>query len=134
MPIVALVVATHLFTGCGPSIQRRYSTAIGHHARLSKQIEIGDSKEQVLRLLEPAQQNLPSGGLRPPDRFVDGETLVEIYYFRSGFVSDGVVTDDEFTPYVFKNGRLASTGWAALGGPKTRAQRPLQIEADVDVH
>jgi hypothetical protein len=40
---------------------------------------------------------------------------------RTGWVSDGLTTDDEFTPYVFTDEVLTSIGWVALGGPKTTA-------------
>ena len=43
-----------------------------------------------------------------------------IIYVRSDWYSDGQSTDDEFTPYVFENQSLVSTGWQKLGGIKTR--------------
>ena len=42
-----------------------------------------------------------------------------VHYHRTGWTSDGLLTDDELTPYVFKNDVLVSIGWQALGGVKT---------------
>ena len=53
--------------------------------------------------------------------------MIEILYFRSGWQSDGITTDDEFTPYVFNDDVLVAIGWATLDGPKTQGQsRPRQ--------
>jgi len=37
---------------------------------------------------------------------------------------DGMKTDDEFTPYLFIDGRLVGVGWAIVGGPRTKGQGP----------
>jgi len=52
---------------------------------------------------------------------MEEEVLVEILYYRSGWQRDGIVTDDEFTPYIFNDGVLVAIGWTTLGGPKTQA-------------
>ena len=41
---------------------------------------------------------------------------------RSRRQPDGLTTDDEFTPYFFRNGRLAGIGWHQLGGAKSHGQ------------
>jgi hypothetical protein len=41
---------------------------------------------------------------------------------RSARQPDGLTTDDEFTPYIFNDGRLVGIGWQVLGGPKTQGQ------------
>ncbi len=51
---------------------------------------------------------------------MNDDVLVEIYYMRTGWVSDGITTDDEFTPFIFNNGQLVGIGWASLGGPKSQ--------------
>ena len=92
-----------------------------YHA-ISDQVELGDSKESVLSLLEPSQEKLNDIEKKKSEKYLDEEMLVEIYYFRSGYFGDGITTDDEFTPYVFNNGKLVGIGWEMLGGPKTQAQ------------
>ena len=83
-------------------------------------IELGDNKYKVLKILgPPTQKGLPQGAKKNPDKYMRGNDLIEIYYLRTGRQSDNLTTDDEFTPYLFKNGNLVSIGWQALGGPKT---------------
>ena len=41
---------------------------------------------------------------------------------RTGRQPDGLTTDDEFTPYIFNNGKLVGIGWHLIGGPKTQGQ------------
>ena len=62
---------------------------------------------------------------RPSEAFIKDGKKVEILYYRSAWTSDGLMTDDEYTPtpYVFENGRLVAIGWTTLGGPKNVAQR-----------
>ena len=60
--------------------------------------------------------------IKQPDRYVKDGVNVEIIYFRSGWQPDGLVTDDEFTPYLFNDGKLVAIGWAILGGAKSRGQ------------
>jgi hypothetical protein len=106
-----------ILTGCTNSVR----TAINTYEQASGQVEIGMEKEQVLAILEPAKEILPADEQRPPERYVDENgQLVEIHYYRSSAYYDDMLTDDEFTPYVFRNGKLTAIGWAALGGPKTQ--------------
>ena len=43
------------------------------------------------------------------------------------FPADGLTTDDEFTPYIFNNGKLVGIGWQVLGGPKSQGQATSDI-------
>jgi hypothetical protein len=83
---------------------------------------LGDRKADVLAVPEPTQADLRDDERRAPDRYMDGSGTVEIYYFRSSRQPDDLTTDDEFTPYVFRDGRLVAIGWQVLGGPKTQGQ------------
>ena len=38
-----------------------------------------------------------------------------------------MTTDDEFTPYIFEDGKLIAIGWHILGGPKTKGRIPDRI-------
>lgn len=96
--------------------------AINEHDQMTGQIELGDSKEAVLAILQPIQAKVPYGEQKRAERFMEKDVLVEIYYARSAIYHDGLVTDDEFTPYVFHDGVLVGIGWQALGGPKTQGQ------------
>lgn len=91
------------------------------HETVRNQVQLGDSQERVLALLEPIERDIPPMYKRAPDEFLIGKDRVLVYYARSALHQDGLVTDDEFTPYVFRNGVLVAKGWAALGGPRSHA-------------
>ncbi len=98
--------------------------AVSNYQSLAHQVSIGDSKEKALRILLPTQDNVGSFKRAPEMFTVDndrgGKSQVEIYYFLSSLQPPyEIATDDEYTPYVFKDGVLSSVGWTALGGPKT---------------
>lgn len=84
-----------------------------------------ESPDDVLAILGPSQAGLPPDQKRPPEQFVNSDgKRVAIYYFRSGWVSNGRLTDDEVTPYVFIDGQLSGVGWTAIGGPRSYGQVP----------
>lgn len=89
----------------------------------SNQIVLGDSLEKVMSVFEPLQNRLAQQFLKPSEQYIteDGKHIY-IYYVRSGWTSDGLTTDDEFTPYMFENKKLISIGWQALGGEKSHGK------------
>ena len=115
-----LVTAVILLSGCGPGLV--IDKAIGQYNYAESRVELGDSKSQVLAILSPSQAALSSKSKKRSDKYMKDNVLVEIYYFRTGRQPDGLTTDDEFTPYVFNNGKLVAVGWASIGGPKTQGQ------------
>lgn len=42
-----------------------------------------------------------------------------IHYARSAVIRDGHTTDNEFVPYIFRDGRLIANDWGFLGGMKS---------------
>jgi len=111
------------FCGCTNAVNR---TIESYHAA-APQIQLGMSKQDVLKILEPTQQTLPLSQRRGPEQYYQGDIHVEIVFFRSSVNYDNILTDDEFTPYVFHDGALYAIGWTAIGGPKTQAMpRPIQ--------
>jgi hypothetical protein len=100
------------FTGCVGSID----TAIKKYNKVAPKINLGDSKEKVLSILLPTQEGLDPEYAKLPEKYLKDDKRYEIYYMRSLRQPDGFTTDDEFTPYLFVNGKLQSIGWAALGG------------------
>ncbi|MBL0350187.1 MAG: DUF3192 domain-containing protein [Elusimicrobia bacterium] len=115
-----LVLAFLVCTGC-------IDAAIRKHDQVSSAIQLGSSKEEVLSILEPIQQTLSRKARKMPDRYLKDGKEYFIYYARSARQPDDLTTDDEFTPYVFVDGKLTGIGWAALGGPRTQGQAPAQI-------
>jgi hypothetical protein len=100
------------------------STSISNHKNVSEKIELGDTKENVLAILLPTQELLKTypHEQKQPDKHIKDDVLVEIYFMRSGWFRDNITSDDEFTPYVFNDGKLVGIGWSILGGPSTQGQ------------
>ena len=48
---------------------------------------------------------LPAKYKKSKEAYYEGDDLIEIHYFRTGRQPDGLKTDDEFTPYIFKNNK-----------------------------
>jgi len=117
--------------GCALYQAKEVERAVDHgiaefHSRSTK-VKLGDSKEKVLMTLQPTQEGVPASYRRPSETFMAdsrsaGKSIVEIHYFRSARIPDGLNTDDEFTPYVFRDGSLEAIGWTSLGGAKNVAK------------
>ncbi len=78
--------------------------AISDYNKAESKVKIGDTKEDVLAILQPTQEILSGEFKRPPEHWIDPKSgkMVDLYYFRSGWVSDGRLTDDEVTKVVGK--------------------------------
>lgn len=113
---IIIIFCAFLFAGCAAA---SVNTSIKKQLDASKQIQLGDSKEKVISILEPTRCK-QSNCHRLPDVYKDEKNqTVEIYFFRSYMSGDSVITDDEWRPYKFVNGKLVAIGWSALGGPKS---------------
>ena len=77
-----------------------------------------------MSLILPTQEPLKEYPFfrKPAEKYIKKDVIVEIYFVMSNHQYDGIKTDDEFTPYVFNNGKLVGIGWTILGGPSTQAQ------------
>lgn len=121
-------VACLTISGCS----KVTSSITAYHAA-APQVRLGMTKDQVLAILEPTQMDLPISQRKPSEQYNKDGKLVEIYFFRSYSNYDEVRTDDEFVPYLFRDGILESIGWTALGGPGTQVTpRPEQIINIID--
>ena len=105
--------------------------SISKYESVESQIELGNSREKVLSILSPTQKDLRSDWKKRPEKYIKKDILVEIFYFRTRLQSDGLTTDDEFTPYVFNNGKLVAIGWTSIGGAKSHGQTTPQINVTV---
>ncbi len=65
------------------------------------------------------QASLPSDWKRVADQYLENGVPFYIHYQRTGWVEDGMKTDDEFTPYIFADSTLVAIGWTVLGGAKS---------------
>jgi hypothetical protein len=126
-PLALLAWLMIAISGCAALqeqiVEAEIEDAIRNYNARASEVSLGDHKEKVLSILGPSQEHLRGELRRPPEAFTTDHETVEIYYFRSSWTRDGKSTDDEFTPFVFRNGRLTSIGWQALGGPKSVGER-----------
>ena len=113
----SLALATFL-TGCaspsgGPRAHKaNFEKVVYQYDEAARTISIGDQKERVLAKLASSQVSLPWKYKKPPKSYRKNGVNVEIHYPRSGWVADGLVSDDEYTPYIFNNNYLVGVGWA----------------------
>jgi len=96
--------------------------AIYDYEKVKETVSLGDSKDKVLSILNPTLKSLSKKHKKDPEKYLEDKVLVEVYFFRSKRVADDLTTDDEFTPYIFKNGKLAGIGWTMIGGAKSHGQ------------
>lgn len=115
-----IFAAAILLSGCGAGYYIDQATA--QYDQVEDRVNLGDSKEQVLSILMPTQESVPRNSRKKPDRYLKDGVNVEIYYMRTGRQADGITTDDEFTPYIFNDGKLVGIGWSLIGGPKSQGQ------------
>jgi len=106
---IALMVSVLSVAGCAPNPVTQQ--AVADYKSVASQISIGDAREHVLATLQTNQQIIPSQFKRRPERYLSYGEQVEIHFVRTGLDSGGSNSDDDFTPYVFKNDVLVSVGW-----------------------
>ena len=119
-----------LLLGCVAT--QTITDAIESYEIKAGQVSLGDTKEKVLNILIPTQLNLPTQFSKPPAKYIENDKIKEIFFFRSRSFADGIVTDDEFMPYIFEDNILVAIGWTAIGGPKTQAQ-PQNTEPKIHI-
>lgn len=110
-----------------------YETVVNEYVRAEPTVQLGMNSAQVTAILEPTQKGLTNSERKRPERYDKNGVAVEILYFRSGWNSDGITTDDEFTPYVFNDSKLVGIGWQTLGGPKSQGQAPANVRVSTTV-
>jgi hypothetical protein len=115
-PAVLLFLA-FVLNGCGAT----RNEAMAYHQSAGERVQLGMSVSSFKTLMAPADIHDGEGN-KAPTRFTEVGDMYVIYYMRSSHVGDGTLTDDEVTPYTFKNDSLVAVGWQALGGPKFTSQ------------
>lgn len=125
---IILILSILFLAGC--SMNSLYRRTIDDYMLAAPKVNLGMTKEEVIKILKPSQSRLKNIDIKHPDTYEKDGVLIEILYFRSGWQKDGIITDEEFTPYVFHDKKLVSIGWASLGGPKSHAQS--QPKSDVN--
>lgn len=113
MKIIKSFILFIMLSGCYAD------TAIIEYNQNKHMINLGDSISKALPILENMQSSVPASWLRSPDQYIEGGKNYYIHYQRTGHTEDGIMTDDEFTPYIFADKKLVAIGWTVLGGPKS---------------
>ena len=116
----ALVLLCVFVSGCATGQAVR--SAIQAYEKAAPGVELGQQKQQVLDVLLPTQAGLSAKSTRLSESYLEDGRRVEVYFFRIRTFADGLLTDDEFIPYVFRDDVLEAIGWTAIGGPNTQAQ------------
>jgi predicted thioredoxin/glutaredoxin len=101
--VVELMSSACAIVDINPSIER--------YKKVAHKIHLGDSKEKVLSILLPTQKDLGKEYTKNPYKSVKNGITTEVYYLRSKIIHDDLTTKEEFTPYLFKNGKLKAIGW-----------------------
>jgi len=100
-------------SGCAASL-----TGPELHTLAQQQVELGMTRESFNTLMRPALKETPDKQRRSVESFTEGSSVIDIVFIRSAWIRDGALTDDEYTPYVFRDDRLVSYGWRSIGGMK----------------
>ena len=106
-----------LLVACSP-----YQLTVDDYVAAYPNVKLGMSKQEISNILSPSQSRLSTSEMKQPDKYMKDGVEVDIIYYRSGWQSDGLTTDDEFTPYVFNDDKLVAIGWQSIGGTKTQGQ------------
>lgn len=105
--ILALIVILNILEATCTDIV----DAIAWYKEEKKKISLGDSKTKVLQILLPTQEGLCEECVKKPTKFVKNGKSIEVHYFRSRWIPDDKTTNNEFTPYFFKDDKLVAVGW-----------------------
>ena len=126
MKAITAAIATYaiLLMGCTTS-----PTAPEVYASVKDQVRLGMSRASFNEVMRPVSDSTRSNWRRSDETFTENGSVVDIAFVRSSHVSDGVLTDDEYTPYVFRDGTLVAFGWRSIGGMKFTSADVIKAEA-----
>jgi len=105
--IILLVVGSGV-AGCAPSMTTQ--RAVEDYPVLASTVSIGDAKEYVLSILQSNQDLIPAHFRRRHEQYLSYGETVEIHFARTDLASGITNSDEDFTPYVFRNDILVSVG------------------------
>lgn len=127
----ALVVLLFLVSVLQLSCAASGSVAVRNRARIAE-LSIGMPRAKVLEVMGTsvvAPDEVP-GEIRNPHRVEtlrgnEGAVYEVLFYCTSDDPPRGVITNDELTPLILKNGTLLGWGWSLLGKKLYgRSERP----------
>lgn len=125
--IASLVIATAYIVGCAAG---GIDEAIAYHDTVAGSVQLGMSERSFLSLMQPALLQDRYG--KKTTRFSRGESMYVVHYARSQRIADGESTDDEFTPYIFRDSKLVAVGWELRDCQSEAQDARLGLWADED--
>jgi hypothetical protein len=90
---------------------------------IKSEISLGDTKNKVVGLINNYHKSFHESFRRDSESYIkENGVVVDIHYALTNHYRDGLISDDEYTPYIFNNNKLVGIGWSLIGGPKTQGQ------------
>lgn len=128
MRLITIIAVAVLLSGCAATT---IDSVVDHYNSVKSQISIGMELGDFLAIFDPYQSQLKNRMRKPSERFTKNGSIYDVHYIRSARIQDGETTDDEFTPYIFIDGKLAEIGWPALGGMNRTSQDIAREKAEI---
>jgi len=104
---------------------------VEHYRANIHRVSLGMSVEEFTAIFASTQREIGESNTRPTQRISRDGSIFDTYFIRSGWIPDSETTDDELTPHVFKDGKLISIGWEAVGGMKRTSHDIAREEAEI---
>jgi len=129
---LAIALFAGLLGGCGGNPAQ---DAADYYQAHKNEVRLGMSEKQFAQFIAPAEAFYkPDYCYRAPDRYTRNNQMIDVWYVisRTIYVSGGSECyDDEYTPYIFVDGKLAAIGWEHLGGPTRTSQDVAKEQAAI---
>ena len=115
--------------GC---VSSNIDSVVDHYNMNINKITLGMDIDEFNSIFGVQQAALMKGSDKPPTRFTRQGEIFDVVYLRTARIPDGETTDDEFTPHVFKSGKLYQIGWEALGGAKRTSNDVAREQSEIE--
>ena len=125
------ILAVLILEGCVGSDYMSRDTIIETTSSSLYQLELGTNRSEALPIINNAVSMFRNKGIeyiKPPQKFIKGDKKYEIFYVMSSRIPDGLITIEEFTPYIFENDILIGVGWTSVGGLPADFRADIKIE------
>jgi hypothetical protein len=135
MKPLCVALALLLLVACGPTMMELMEQARMENRQKLIRLSIGMTKAEVLEVMGTRTMVLRSTAdietevfrINNPYRVESakdtlGQTYEILFYYTDLKKTDGIITDDELTPLVIKDGQLIGWGWTFLGDTIKRYQ------------
>lgn len=121
--IIWILFLTLLLNGCVQNPGDLIREEIKKYDVIKPKISLGDAKSKVVGIINGYHKGFHESFRRDSESYIkENGVVVDIHYALTNFYYDGLITDDEYTPYIFNNNKLVGIGWSLIGGPKTQGQ------------